>query len=104
MVRSSSRRTSAGRPSRRPIMVSRTFCSMQLLTLDDQEVAEQPHEELELAAGPLPVLDGEAVEGELVEAEAAGFLDDGCGRCGCPGGGRGRGAGRGPGPSGRCRP
>ena len=49
----------------------------QLGPLDDQEMAEQPHQELQLARRPLPVLDREAVERELVEAEPAPFLDDG---------------------------
>ena len=49
----------------------------QLGPLDDQEMPEQPHQELELARRPLPVLDREAVERELLEPEPASLLDDG---------------------------
>src|SRR5207302_4602227 len=38
---------------------------------------EEHHEEVQLGLRPLPVLAGEAVEGELADAEAAAFLDGG---------------------------
>ena len=39
-------------------------------------MAQQPHQELELAGRPLPVLDREAIERQLLEPEAASLLDD----------------------------
>src|SRR5207248_2077955 len=43
--------------------------------LGDEEAAQQRHEEVQLRLGPLPVLDAEAVEGELTDAEPAALLD-----------------------------
>src|SRR5262249_14977465 len=45
--------------------------------LVDQVLVEQDHEEVQLRLGPLPVLDAEAVQGELADAEPAALLDGG---------------------------
>src|SRR5207253_2811069 len=48
-----------------------------LLALGEEVLVEQGHEQVELGLRPLPVLDAEAVQGELLDAEAAALLDGG---------------------------